>query len=246
MPFKAKPRYTKRKRFVKRYRRRRAIGQPSRRKFFPNIYKFKRALAPQIVRLSEASKPDDWTYDNTAGSQGMYHTQKFAFNQLPAGSRGDFTNLFKMYKLYGVKLRLWVSSNIVPNVISSSTSGASFSVNSTQMILSIQRNTTGSGLAMTAPYVAEAIANVKKYYLTTDRAKPLSLWIKPLEITSNESITKARWHPLTTLGESEQSFGFNIRISRVDGQALTTDIAGVLGQCIRMEYVYYFATRQVE
>ena len=78
-----------------------------------STYLFKRQKT-DVIQLANAALTDGWT---NAGDNGIYKQFIFNLHQLTTAGTSDFTNLFKRYKICGIKVELTFNSNDV--VISS-------------------------------------------------------------------------------------------------------------------------------
>lgn len=231
----------KNSKYLKRRPKRRGRRKPNlgriQRGLTPAIYPFKRSTSVTIG-LNTTAPPEGWS----VSGNNLYRNWGFALSQLVDFT--EFTNLFKYYKLKGVRVQMYFS-----NTNSNSKDGGS-SPNQ-QMLCWYDTNkdgadTAASGLEQT--YLNSQTAK-KKLCLKTS-GKPLDFYM-PLKQqnmvyggigNTDYATTSPKW--ISTSEFSTPHFGYKTMLQRCDGQAFTSGISN--SQFVKIIQTVYFQCKKVE
>lgn len=254
MPYRKRA-YKKKRRPRKRYV---AKNRPARigfSRFNPvSIYQFKRKREV-IWRLNTNSPPTDPIAfvagtGSSAGNIGAI--LKFSLSDLPGSSGTDLTNLFKWWRIKGVRVRLYFSNT---NSDASNRNTALINDNS-QLLVRMDRNQTGEqAITSAAQNETYLYSQTSKIRTCLNGGRPLDFYIPvkqlgqtfgntPTPGVTDEiaSMQSPRWIPSTE--PDLKHFGVNICIQRVDGAPLTTGYT--TNQACRAIMTYYIQCKKVE
>lgn len=199
-------------------------------------YNFKRDI--EETHALNSSAPDGWNY--ASGANRIYNNMGFALGSLGATSAEEFQKLFRLYRIVGVRVRLYFSQT------SSGNDNNKFS--NSQLMVRMAPNHQGKTQDLNNAYWQQVQA--KKYRLAFNGGKPIDVYM-PLkmrtEVQASSSgtslaVSKPKFVPsddLTTLFE-----GLNTSIERVDGQPFTSNASNQ--QYVKIIYTLYFQCRGVE
>lgn len=229
--------FRKKKRTKKRVNKNKRAGVRVQRGLAPAIYPFKRSMSTTIG-LNTTSLPEGWS----ASGNNLYRNWGFSLAQL--GSYSEFTELFKYYKLCGVRVQMYFS-----NTNSNSKDGGA-SPNQ-QIIMWIDTNKDGADVAasgLEATYLNSQTAKKKLCLRTT--GKPIDIFM-PLRqqdiiyggIGNNDYATvRPKW--ISTTEPTTPHFGYKMMLQRVDGQAFTSGLSN--SQYCKIIQTLYFKCKKVE
>ena len=221
----------KRKRVYKKKTTR--VGRPA-ISTIPSVYFFKRHHT-ETVMLSTGAPPDSWSVlNNGLGKQMVY-----SLSQL--GDFTDFTNLFAQYKLTAIKMELLFS-----NSVSISNSGYS----NNQLLVYTDSNNIGTTETLPESLFLTSQTSRKRVCLTNSQY-PIKFYnkLRQLRETYNGptgtdyAMSYPRW--ISTGESTTPHYGMNIRIQRVDGQAMPA-VTGAPTQYMKIFTTYYIACKKVE
>lgn len=221
----------------KTYQKRKTFGRPTRRPLAaPNPYAFKRTIS-QVLKLDPTS-----TFWQTDGNN-IGKVFKFTLSDL--AQQGDFTNLFKYYRIKGARCRMYFS-----NTQSGASGDPSPSNQNQQMLITIDRNLDGdlTNPAQEENYLQSQTCK-RRMALGGDR-RPIDLYM-PLKQLNNTiassiatvgSLQSPKWLP--TDSPDVEHFGYNVMCQRVDGAGFSNGSANY--QVMRMITTLYFECKKVE
>lgn len=224
-----KPRPYIRKR--NRYRKRTTATVP--RSLVQKTFPFKRDVE-QTLTLSNTSPPEGWTSIDGR----IYTTLAYSLGSL--GEIGDFTNLFRQYRLKGARVRMFFSNTI------SGVEQDSQHANS-QILVRMAPNQRGQADVQDDAYWQSIQA--KKYKLALNGGKPLDIYM-PLvqrnELTSSTGTTTSTMKPkyISTQTQNVVHYGLNLSMERADGQEFTSGFSN--NQVCKLITTLYFQCKGVE
>ncbi|AXH74816.1 MAG: hypothetical protein [Cressdnaviricota sp.] len=201
----------------------------------PSVYRFKRDIE-QTLALSQSTPPEGWTADSA--NNGLYSVFGWSLGAL--GDSGDFTSLFRDYRIKGARVKMFFSNT------QSSTDNPDTFANS-QILVRMVRLQDGGDTALSLPFFQQTQA--KKYKLAINGGKPLDIYM-PLkqanEVTSSTGTANTMMTPkfVSTAANNVQHYGMGIRMERVDGQPFTSGYNNK--QYCKMITTLYLETRQVQ
>lgn len=231
---------------VRRRRRRTKVGKAS-KGMRQSTYLFKRSITT-VVPLAVGSLVDGWT---DAGDNGIYKQFVFNLNQLTGASQTDFTNLFKRYKIAGVKVEL--AFNSTGSVISSVPQLNSSTVPGGQLQVYTTPNRSGRARTILNPLTEGVLMNTqaKKKRMALNGGKPLKYYMRPTQLNqiyasaTNTDYGVQRAQYISTGEPGAEHYGLEMYINRVDGEALSSGLEGT-GQTMRQTTTFYLAFKGVE
>ena len=228
--------FRKKKRTKKRVNRKRGLVKVQ-RGMRPAVYPFKRSLSVTIG-LNSSSPPEGWS----VSGNNLYKNWGFSLAQL--GSHTEFTQLFKYYKLAGVRVQLYFSNT-------NSNARESGSSPNQQIIMWMDTNKDGADLSasgLEATYLNSQTAKKRLCLKTT--GKPIDIYM-PLRQQSmiyggvgNTDYATVRPKWISTTEPATPHFGYKMMLQRVDGQAFTSGISN--SQYCKIIQTLYFKCRKVE
>lgn len=204
----------------------------------PAIYPFKRSISTTIG-LNTASLPTDWL----ANGNNLYRNWGFSLGQL--GDYLEFTNLFKYYRLKGVRIQMYFSNNV-----STTDDGNNASANQ-QVIMWIDSNKDGSNFASAG--LEETYLNsqtAKKRLCLKTNGKPVDIYMPLMQqnmiyggdTNTDYTVVKPRW--IATHEPTTPHYGYKMMLQRVDGQAFTSGVTN--SQYCKIIQTLYFQCKKVE
>lgn len=233
------------------YRKRRARKPAKKRRFYkrrtrpviqrglrPAIYPFKRSQAV-VIGLNTSSPPTGW---NVNGNN-LYRNWGLTLGELP--DHTDFVNLFKYYRLKGVRIQLYFS-----NTSSPTEDGNNNSPNQ-QIMMWIDTNKDGSNFAA---------AGVENTYLSSQTAKkklcirangrPIDIYMPLMQqaqmyggpSATDYTTQKPKW--VSTSEATTPHYGLKMMLQRLDGQPFTSGINN--SQYCKIIQTVYFQCKKVE
>lgn len=204
------------------------------------IHSFKQSFE-QVIGINTTSPPSGWSVNGN----NLYRSLKFKLTDL--AQHGEFTDLFAMYRLKGVRMQMYFSNSVAESM---STTGSATTVSpNQQMLVWTDRNTGTTTFTGDTDEMLNSQTAKKKLALRTD-GRPLDIFmpVRVMENVEQDSTyirpvpaPKARW--IGTDYPSVEHYGLNMMIQRVDGQAFTSGITN--SQYARIIYTLYFATKKV-
>lgn len=238
-----RPKKYVRKRYTVRRNEKWRISRPLR----PRIDSYKRSFSSTIqLRTDTGNIPVGWYVDNGA----LFTTWTFYLKQL--NDITDFTNLYAMYKIKGVRLQMYFSNT--QSVISQdSTSG--YTPNR-QLMVYMTPNREGdaynnSGDPGSEPLTEDVCLDTQsvKKKLALNGGRPLDIYmsLRQQNVLFNKTDSTAYSTVAPKWLRSDQTevnhYGLNMRIQRVDDQPLTTG-GGI--QFCKIIGTLYFQCKQVQ
>lgn len=240
MPYRKKKTYRKKRPRTQRPKTR--LGKPS-RGLTQSVYLFKRRLV-DVIELNSQIPEDNWL---PGAYNSIYKQLKFTLDDIRDSS--DFTNLFTMYKLSGVKITFMFSqTGSVPI-----SSGGS---------VPIMHNTNSQVIVMTAPWSAGETEAPDANYMKDKQASKRRLGLnggKPISFYMPVKQLSVRHSTITGGGTDYASvrpkwisckephcthYGFNVCFQRADRSIFAHESTQY--QSCRIEYTYYIACKGVQ
>lgn len=224
MPYKRvyrKKRNYRRKRIIRRPKLR--LGKPLR----PAVYYFKRSYV-QTFNLTDP--PADWDHPTP---ESLTTTQVFQLNDLHNAS--DFTNLFHMYKIVAVGMKMYFSSTNVDQVVSSGD----------QIIVYIAPNQTGSTHHTLDENYFLTNSSTKTRIGINGQGKPIKTYNKVRQLADryssavNTDYATVRPAFVSTSETTTSHMGNDMRIQLVNNLAITRT-------AVKIIYTYYIMCKQVQ
>ena len=203
----------------------------------PAVYPFKRSTQV-VIGLNTSSPPEGWS----VSGNNLYKNWGFSLAQL--NDYTEFTQLFKFYRLKGVRIQMYFS-----NTNSNSKDGGS-SPNQ-QCLLWIDTNrdgqdTASSGLEQT--YLNSQTAR-KRLCLNTI-GKPIDMYMRLRQQNmiyggiGNTDYTTVSPKWIATTEPATPHYGHKTMLQRVDGQSFTSGISN--SQFVKIIQTVYFECKKVE
>lgn len=197
------------------------------------------------------------SYMNNAGSAGFTHTLdglglvktiSVAFNQLEGNT--DFPNLYKMYKIHAVRIKLIPTPQL--------TTGSSTVTTTFPVVCSLRYtyNRTGDDIS-SSNTISDWLQQSAVKQRTIPSIKPISLYCRPRVATSlynnpiaGYGVRKPPYISLTNvLGSTNNTglphFCFDLRIDRVDGGGIPNPLTPDLIPFAQIETTAYFSCKGV-
>lgn len=203
----------------------------------PAVYPFKRSTQV-VIGLNTSAPPEGWSvYGNN-----LYRNWGFSLSQLL--DYGDFVNLFKFYRLKGVRIQMYFS-----NTNSNSRDGAS--APNQQMLLWMDTNRDGQDTAdagMEQTYLNSQTA--KKRLCLNTTGKPLDFYMRLKQQNmiyggvGNTDYTTKNPGWIATTEPATPHYGHKTMLQRVDAQPFTSGINN--SQYVKIIQTVYFECRKVE
>ncbi len=224
------------------YTKSRSIGRPS-RGLKQSVYLFKRRLV-DVIELNTQSSPPDW---EAGAFNSLFHQQEFKLSDLRADT--DFSNLFLMYKITGVKTTFMfsqTSAGPVQHEVSPQTTNSN-----AQVIVMYAPWSAGESRDPDANYMKDTQSSKRR--LGLNGGKPISLYTKCRQLsvryrsgiapaaTFDYASVKPSW--ISTQEVDTPHYGLNICFQRADRTLFAADAINYQ-QC-RIEYTYYIACKGV-
>lgn len=225
-----RPRRTKRAR-VSRRKGGARLGRPS-RGLSTSVYLFKRSYVENIV-LNSSSPPGQWQKPDTGSL-----TQSTVFSLADLHENTDFTQLFGMYKICGVKMQMFSTST---NVNQASGAGSI----ADQIIVYWAPNMTGrTGHTLDEQHFLD-VQSAKRRCLVNGGARPINVYHKTKQLANTYSssvntdyaMVRPRW--VSTDETTTGHYGMDMRIQLINDAAF-----GAGG--LKIIYTYYIACKQVQ
>lgn len=237
MPF--KKRY-KRKRFNRKRQRApyRKIVRVQRGLQLPAIYPFKRSTSI-TVGLNTSAPPEGWgVYGNN-----LYKNWGFSLAQLLDST--DFTQLFKYYKLKGVRLQLYFS-----NTNSTASQGPATNSPNQQILMWMDTNKDGADVAASGEEKTYLNSQTAKKKLCLRGGKPIDIFCSLRQqnmiygglANTDYSTIRPQW--ISTTEPATPHYGYKMMLQRVDGQPFTSGISN--SQYLKIIQTIYFQCKKVE
>lgn len=187
---------------------------PRKPRMAPRVLQFKRKFSHTLT-LNTYSPPPGWTTLEPSGDQALTLAYVIAMSEIP--DYANFTNLFDSYRIKGVRLQGYYSFN---------TTGPT---SQAQVLFQYCRDHLGQN---TAAVLSEEWFNQrprsKKRVLVNSVGKPSFDIYMPLTQLSNTyqssvntDYTMSRPRFISTNEVNTPHYGFNLRLSRIDGQPWT-------------------------
>ena len=212
------------------------LGRPS-RGLRQSTYMFKRRIT-QVADLG----PDSNAGWIKSSENALFRQWVFKLSDLAgAADPTDFTNLFRRYKINAVKVELSFSN----------TQSAPDGQNPGNYQLQVYTSANRSGRSeedLVEQNFLNTQASSKR--LALNGGRPLKYYMKVNQLaetyasTTNTDYCVQKPRYISTGETGCEHYGLNMLINRVDGQALSTGIAGY--QKIRMTMTYYMSFKGVE
>lgn len=219
-------------------RRKNKAGFKLQRSLSPAIIPFKRSSSVTIG-LNGATPPEGWS----ASGNNIYKNWGFSLAQLNDST--DFTNLFKYYRLKGVRLQMYFSNNV------STSEDGNNNPSNNQMLMWIDTNKDGNDSATSGvetTYLDSQTAK-KQLCLRTD-GKPIDIYMPLMQqgmtyggvANTDYALQKPKF--IATTEPATPHFGFKMMLQRVDGQSFTSGMAS--SQYAKIITTMYLQCKKVE
>ena len=211
-------------------RNRLSIARPLR----PAVYNFKRTIST-IVTLGQ---DQGWQNNDTGGIANT-----FAFKLSDLNQHSDFFNLFKYYKIAGVRTQLYFSNT-------NSERGAVTQSQNNQLMIWYDTNKDGNvANAPTETHFLNSQTAQKRVALTTDR-KPIDIFQRVMisnevyrsPLATSYTLMRPKW--LNTSVDDVPHYGLDMSISRVSKQNLSQGQTNY--QYMNIISTYYIQCKKVE
>lgn len=232
------------KRAVKRRPRKRANRGKKRvvakiqRGLSPAVYPFKRSTSV-VVGLNTTAPPEGWS----VSGNNLYRNWGFSLAQL--NDYTEFTQLFKFYRLKGVRVQMFFS-----NTNSSSEDGNN-SASNQQIIMWLDTNRDGANVAASGleqTYLNSQTA--KKRLCLNTIGKPIDLFMRLRQQSmvyggvGNTDYTTVTPKWIATTEATTPHYGHKTMLQRVDGQPFTSGLSN--SQYVKIIQTIYFECKKVE
>lgn len=230
--------HIKKRRFNRKRQRPRRIAKIQ-RGLSPAIYPFKRSTSV-VVGLNTSAPPEGWS---TSGNN-LYRNWGFSLAQL--GDYTEFTDLFKYYKLKGVRIQMYFS-----NTNSTASQGPATASPNQQILMWMDTNRDGSDLATSgqeSTYLTSQTAKKRLCLNTTGRPIDIYMSLRQQNMiyggAANTDYTTVRPKWVATTEPTTPHYGYKMMLQRVDGQAFTSGITN--SQFVKIIQTVYFQCKKVE
>lgn len=228
------------RRRIRRRPRRSALGKPG-RSIYPSTYKFKRSITEVVDLNTTTSPPTGWTVTDNA----MCSQMVFALEQLADNS--DFTNLFRKYKIAGVKTQFYFTNN---NTFSDWNSN----IRVPQIMMYTNVNQTGRvNGTLTENYFLNS-QTARKRTVIHNSSRPITLYHRVKQLNrvyssgqagGDNDYALAEPKYVSTQDKTVEHYGFEIRLQNVRGGPIPSGSTEVpIG--IKMIHTFYFSCQGVE
>ena len=241
---------TKRKSYARRptgphrrsFKRRRVarVGRPP-KGLYPSTYLFKRAITEVIPINTGAAPPTGWTVVDNA----MTSTFVFALDQLTDSS--DFSNLFRKYKIRGVKTEMYFT-----NTATFSDTNANIRVPQLMMYTNVNQTGRVNGSLTEAYFLNTQTA--RKRTVVHDNRRPIKLYHRVKQLSRVYSSEQAAGNNdyalqfpryVSTQDKTVEHYGFETRIQSVKGGPVPESANEVPVQ-IKLIHTFYISCQGVE
>ncbi len=188
---------------------------PRKPRMAPRVLQFKRKFSNTLV-LNTVSPPEGWTSLASAGDEAITLGYVFSMAEIP--NYENFTTLFDSYRIKGVRLQGYYSFN---------TTGPD---SQAQVMLHYARDHLGQNTAsvLTEDWFNSRPRSRKRLIVNSvgkpsfDIYMPLTQLSNTYQSTVNTDYTMQRPRFISTNEVNTPHYGFNLRLSRVDGNPFTT------------------------
>lgn len=203
------------------------------------VHQFKQSFN-QVIGINTSAPPSGWSVNGN----NLYRSLTFKLTDLL--QHGEYTDLFAMYKIKGVRMQMYFSNSVAESM--NEGSGSASSPNQ-QIMCWMDRNTGTTTFTGDTDEMLNSQTAKKKLCIRAD-GKPLDIYmpVRPMDLTNQDSSFvrpvprfKSQW--IGTDYPSVEHFGLNLMLQRVDGQAFTSGITN--SQYARIIYTMYFQTKKV-
>lgn len=187
---------------------------PRRPRMAPRVLQFKRKFSNDLV-LNTYSAPPGWTSLEPSGDQALTLGYVFSMAEIP--NYQNFTNLFDSYRIKGVRLQGYYSFTTASPE------------NQAQVMLHYARDHLGQNTAsvLTEDWFNERPRSRKRLLVNStgkpsfDIYMPLTQLANTYQSTVNTDYTMQKPRFISTNEVNTPHYGFNLRLSRIDGQPWT-------------------------
>lgn len=187
---------------------------PRKPRMAPRVLQFKRKFSQDLV-LNTVSPPTGWTSLSAGGDEALTLGYVISMAQLP--NYQNFTNLFDSYRIKGVRLQGYYSFNVT-------TPGSQ-----AQVMLFYARDHLGQNTAsqLSEEWFNERPRSRKRLIVNSvgkpsfDIYMPLSQLSNTYQSTVNTDYTMQKPRYISTNEVNTPHYGFNLRLSRIDGNPFT-------------------------
>lgn len=198
------------------------------------VVRFKRDLE-ETLQLNSSAAPEGWTLD---GSSRIYKNLAWSLGSL-GSTNSDFTNLFRMYRLKGARMKFYFS-NTESDSVGNNRSNS-------QLMVRMAPNQRGEPEALDQSYWQQIQA--KKYKLALNGGRPLDIYMPLKQRNSTESSTGTTYTMQTPKWIANDitnvaHHGINVAIDRLDGQGFSNGASNY--QYVKIITTIYFECRGVE
>lgn len=204
------------------------------------VHQWKQSFS-QIIGLNTSAPPTGWA----ANGNNLYRSLKFKLTDLQ--QHGEFTDLFAMYKIKGVRMQMYFS-NTTSNTMETTAASTTVSPNQ-QMLVWLDRNTGTTTFTGDTDEMLNSQTAKKKLALRNN-GRPLDIYmpVRPMNTIEQDDnyVREAPSFKSVWIGTDYPSIehhGLDMMIQRVDGQSFTSGINN--SQYARIIYTLYFQTKKV-
>lgn len=240
MPPKRKPLRPRRRRRI--FRRKRTIGKPG-RSIYPSTYKFKRAITEVVALNTTTAAPTGWTIVDNALTTNMV----FALEQLTDSS--DFKNLFRKYKITGVKTQMYFTNT------NAQSDGYTTGTQSTPQIMMYQNvNQTGrvNGTLSEQYFLntqtarKQTVIHNSRYPITIfHKVKQLNRVFSSAQAAGNNDYVLAIPKYTSTQDDTVEHYGMELRLQSLIGGPIPSKSSEV-PISIKLVHTFYISCQGVE
>lgn len=224
----------------RRHRRRARVVRAPRPLSTGRVYQFKQHTT-EILGL-QAAGSTFWT----AQGNNLYRKLAYSLNDVPQAT--EFSNLYKEYRIKGVRLQMYFSNN-VSTTQQTVGGGGSLQAANGQMLLWTDSNYSNGAFNGTDREFLDSQTSKKRLCLNTI-GKPIDMFMKLKVLNTVEtdasvrvpSVGKNPWINTDFPGMTYQ--GPNMMIQRVDGEPFTSGLAESSQYC-RLITTFYLEFRKV-
>jgi hypothetical protein len=226
----------------KTYKRKSALGKPS-RGIKQSVYLFKRRLV-EVVELNSQLPEEGWS---SGAYNSLYKQLQYSLDDIRDST--DFSNLFSMYKLTAVKVQFMFSQTQSGPIPSGATLPISSNTNA-QVIVMYAPWSAGNSEATDANYMKDKQSSKRR--LGLNGGKPISMYMPLRQLSVRHSTAtgggvdfasvKPQW--ISTSEPKCVHYGSSVCFQRADRSIFAHEATQY--QSCRIETTYYIACKGVQ
>ncbi len=215
------------------------LGKPS-RGLKQSVYFFKRRTV-DVVELNTQSPPENWT---VGSNNDLFRQTEYKLSDLR--DKGDFSNLFLMYKLTAVSVK-YMFSNTTANVVGRGGTTPPLSYSNAQIMVMYSPWKAGESQDTDSNYMKDCQASKRR--LGLNGGKPIKMYTQLRQLgmvytspTDTDYVSaKPKW--ISTTETNTPHYGVNICFQKADQSVFAADSNNY--QSCRIETTYYIAVKGV-